>query len=57
MNLDDQLRQNVHIYFYFMHINVWIHQVRILVVDNYQSCPVPLKGRYTLGNYSKQILT
>ena len=35
-NLNDQLSQNVHRIFHFM-----ITQVRILVFDNYQTCPAP----------------
>ena len=30
--------------FYFMY-DVWIHQVRILVFDNYQGCLVPYKEK------------
>ena len=30
-----------------------IHQLRKLVFDNYQACPVPLKAEETIGSYSK----
>ena len=39
-NFDDQLSRNFH-RFYACYDG--IHQVRTLVFDNYQTCPVPLK--------------
>ena len=34
---------------FFFCIHVVIHQVRIMDLDNYQRCPVPLKQLYETG--------
>ena len=52
-NFDDQLSSNVQKVCYFLH--VWIHQVRILVFDKYQQCPVPLSRRSRTNDFKTQV--
>ena len=41
-NRDDQSSPNFHRFVKYAYNYVGIHQVRILVFDKYQTCPVPL---------------
>ena len=51
---DDQLSLNFH-RFVFVHNYAEIHQVRRLVFDNYQYCPLSLKGSIYAWLSLKQI--
>ena len=53
-NFVDQLSPNLSFIFYAY---IGIHQVRRLVFDNYQRCPVSLKTLDTIGNCQRPVFT